>query len=189
MIFGRNWPRGSKRGVSVGTVALPKDSGWKAPAVVAAATAGVLFGWSGLASAHGPGAQGLTPVVEANVAVNGPIRINVKEDARVITTHITVAPGGHTGWHSHPGPHFVSVRTGTVVVYETDCSIRGTFPAGTGFFDPGSTSPSHVQASRDIHTLRNPSPTEAAEVIITDIREGGQPPTVNVAPQPPSCFP
>ncbi len=188
MTFGGNLPSGLKRGVLIGAVAR-KEFGWKAPALAVAATAGVLFGWSGLASAHGPGAQGLTPVVEANVAVNGPIRINAKENARVITTHITVAPGGHTGWHSHPGPHFVSVRTGTVVVYETDCSIRGTFPAGTGFFDPGSTSPSHVQASRDIHTLRNPSPTEAAEVIITDIREGGQPPTVNVAPQPPSCFP
>lgn len=188
MTFGWNWPSGLKRGVAVGTVAL-KDIGWKAPALVAAGTAGLLFGSSGLASAHGPGARGLTPVVEANVAVDGPIRINVKDDARVITTHITVAPGGHTAWHSHPGPHFVSVRTGTVVVYETDCSIRGAFPAGTGFFDPGSTSPSHVQASRDVHTLRNPSPTEAAEVIITDIREGGRPPTVTVASQPPSCFP
>ena len=188
MTFGSNWPKGLKGAVARGADALT-NIGWKVPALVAAATAGALFGWPGLASAHGPGAQGLTPVVEANVAVKGPIRINIKEDARVITTHITIAPGGHTAWHSHPGPHFVSVRTGTAVVYETDCAIRGTFPAGAGFFDPGSTSPSHVQASRDIHTLRNPSPTDAAEVIITDIREGGRPPTVNVTPQPPSCFP
>lgn len=188
MIFGGNWRVGLKRDVSIRAVAV-KDIGWKTPALVATATAGLVFGWAGLASANGPGAQGLTPVVEANVAVKGPIQINIKDDARVITTHITVAPGGHTAWHSHPGPHFVSVRTGTAVVYETDCAIRGTFPIGTGFFDPGSTSPSQVQASRDIHTLRNPSPTEALEVIITDIREGGRPPTVAVTPQPPSCFP
>lgn len=188
MTFGSNRSGGLMCGVSAGAGAL-KDIRWKAPALAAAAIAGALFAWPGLASANGPGPQGLTPVVEANVAVEGPIRINVKDDARVITTHITLAPGGHTAWHSHPGPHFVSVRTGTAVVYETDCAIRGTFPAGTGFFDPGSTSPSHVQASRDIHILRNPSATEAAEVIITDIREGGRPPTVNVAPQPPSCFP
>lgn len=188
MTLRRNWPSGLKGGVSACAVVL-KKVGWKAPALVGAATAGALFGWPGLASANGPGAQGLTPVVEANVAVEGPIRIHVKGDARVITTHITVAPGGHTAWHSHPGPHFVSVRTGMAVVYETDCTPRGTFPAGTGFFDPGSTSPSHVQASRDIHILRNPSTTQAAEVIITDIREGGRPPTVNVTPQPPPCFP
>ena len=162
---------------------------WMAAAIVTAVVASVLVSWPGTASAHGPGGHGLTPVVEANVAVEGPIRINVRDDANVITTHITVAPGGHTPWHYHPGPHFVSVRTGTVVVYETDCTIRGTFPAGTGFFDPGSTSPSHVQRSRDIHTLRNPSATETAEVIITDIREQGRPPTIPVSPQPSSCFP
>ena len=167
---------------------MKKNIGWKATALVATATSSVLFGWPSLASANGPGAQGLDPEVESNVAVEGPIRINVRDDARVITTHITVAPGGHTPWHSHPGPHFVSVRTGTVVVYETDCTIRGIFPAGTGFFDPGSISPSHVQASRDIHTLRNLPGSPAAEVVITDIREG-LPPTVAADPQPKPCFP
>ena len=177
------------------TLPAPRRAGerhklrWLAAAIATATVASVLVSWPGTASAHGPGAQGLTPVVESNVAVEGPIRINVKEDARVLTTHITVAAGGHTPWHYHPGPHFVSVRTGEVVVYETDCTVRGIFPAGTGFFDPGSTSPSHVQRSRDIHTLRNPSTTETAEVIITDIREEGRPPTIPVAPQPPSCFP
>lgn len=167
---------------------IKKNLRTKTTALVAAATAGVLL-WPGLASANGPGAHGLTPVVESNVAVEGPIRINVRDDARVITTHIKVAPGGHTAWHHHPGPHFVSVRSGTVVVYETDCTIRGTFLQGKGFFDPGSTSPSHVQTSRDVHTLRNPSDTAEAEVVITDIREGGQLPTIVVKDQPPSCFP
>ncbi len=169
---------------------IKKNIRWKAAVLAAAATTTALFGWPGLASAHGPVAHGLAPVVESDVAVEGPIRINVTDDARVITTHITVAPAGHTAWHSHPGPHFVSVRSGKVVVYETDCTIRGTFPAGTGFFDPGSTSPSHVQASRDVHTLRNASDETAAEVVITDIREHGRPPTVIVDPQPTtSCVP
>ena len=157
-------------------------------ALVALAAATALVGWPHLAAASGPGAQGLTPVVEANVEVRGPIAVNIRGDARVITTHIVVAPLGHTAWHSHPGPHLVSVRSGTAVVYETDCTRRGTFGVGQGFFDPGSTSPSDVQNARDIHTLRNPSPTEPLEVIITDIREGGQPPTVVAQPQPPPCF-
>lgn len=150
----------------------------KTTALVAAATAGVLL-WPGLASANGPGAHGLTPVVESNVAVEGPIRINVRDDARVITTHIKVAPGGHTAWHHHPGPHFVSVRSGTVEVHETDCTPRGTFGVGQGFFDPGS-GPSHVHASRDVHSLKNSSKTVPAEIVITDIREGGQPTAIFV---------
>ncbi|HEV2810093.1 MAG TPA: hypothetical protein VGV93_06830 [Acidimicrobiales bacterium] len=62
--------------------------------VVPATVASVLVSWPGTASAHGPGGQGLTPVVESNVAVEGPIQINVTEDARLITTHITGHAGG-----------------------------------------------------------------------------------------------
>ncbi len=155
---------------------------------ISAAVAASVWGLPQLAGASGPGGQGLSPVVETNVAMDGPIRVNMLDDARVITTHITIQPLGHTAWHTHPGPHFVSVRRGAAVVYETDCSIRGTFGIGQGFFDPGSTSPSDVQHHSDIHTLRNPSDTEVLEVVITDIREGGQPPTVVADPQPAPCF-
>ncbi|MBA2726278.1 MAG: hypothetical protein H0U53_09840 [Actinobacteria bacterium] len=160
----------------------------KSTVVASMASVVLLMAWPHLAGATGPGAKGLSPTVEANVAMEGPVRTNLTEDVRVITTHITIAPLGHTAWHSHPGPHFVSIRTGAAEVYETDCSIRGTFGIGEGFFDSGSTSPSHVQGERDIHTLRNPSSTDPLEVIITDIREHGAPPTVVAQPQPPSCF-
>ena len=42
-----------------------------------------------------------------------------KGAAQVIVAHITVQPRGHTPWHYHPGPHIVTVKTGTVEVYET----------------------------------------------------------------------
>lgn len=158
-------------------------------ALVVLATIGALVGWPHLAGATGPNGQGLTPVVEANVAVKGPIKMNVRGDARVITTHITIEPLGHTPWHYHPGPHFVSVRTGSAVVYESDCTIRGEFSAGQGFYDPGTTSPSDVQRSRDVHTLVNPSDRLPLELIISDIREGERPPTVPVQPQPAPCLP
>src|SRR5262249_60280849 len=56
-------------------------------------------------------------------------------DTVVLTT--TIAPGGSTGWHSHPGPAFIVVTSGTLTVYD------GTDPActphqygqGSGFFD------------------------------------------------------
>ena len=48
-----------------------------------------------------------------------------------------IAPGGHTGWHSHPGPVFVLVQAGTATVYDTDFA-KAVYPAGTGFVEkPG----------------------------------------------------
>src|SRR5262245_11857484 len=37
-------------------------------------------------------------------------------DTVVLTTMI--APGGSTGWHSHPGPAFIVVTQGTLTVYD-----------------------------------------------------------------------
>src|SRR5215469_17783903 len=37
-------------------------------------------------------------------------------DTVVMTT--TIAPGGSTGWHSHPGPAFIVVTQGTLTVYD-----------------------------------------------------------------------
>jgi quercetin dioxygenase-like cupin family protein len=53
---------------------------------------------------------------------------------------ITFAPGGHTGWHSHPGVLFVTVESGAVTRYESTCE-RNTFDAGQSFIERG---PEHV---------------------------------------------
>ena len=71
---------------------------------------------------------------------------NAPTDTVVLTT--TIAPGGSTGWHSHPGPAFIVVTSGTLTVYD------GTDPActphqygqGSGFFDPGF---GHVHIARN----------------------------------------
>jgi quercetin dioxygenase-like cupin family protein len=58
-------------------------------------------------------------------------------DVYVITN--TVKPGGHSGWHTHPGPSVVLVKAGTATVYDghdpTCTPVR--YPAGTGFIDAG----------------------------------------------------
>lgn len=141
--------------------------------------AGGLVTLSGLAEASGIGGHGVVREEEANVS--DPIVIKEKRGAQVLSAHITVAPRGHTPWHYHPGPHFVSVRTGTVEIYETDCTSRA-YPAGSGFFDPGPTDHPHI------HTLYNPSDTEPAEVLITDIRTDDLRPTVLADPQLDPCF-
>ena len=49
---------------------------------------------------------------------------NAPTDTVVMTT--TIAPGGSTGWHSHPGPAFIVVTSGTITLYD------GNDPACTG---------------------------------------------------------
>jgi quercetin dioxygenase-like cupin family protein len=51
----------------------------------------------------------------------------------------TIAPGGYSGWHSHPGQSFVMVRSGTASFYQAaDPATPQVYPAGTGFVEePG----------------------------------------------------
>jgi quercetin dioxygenase-like cupin family protein len=49
-----------------------------------------------------------------------------------------VNPGGYSGWHSHPGPTLVSVKSGTATVYhgdDPDCTPH-VIPAQRGFVEP-----------------------------------------------------
>jgi mannose-6-phosphate isomerase-like protein (cupin superfamily) len=61
--------------------------------------------------------------------------------------HLKIAPGGHTGWHTHPGPTFVSMVAGEGTLYhgaESGCPGHK-FGANAGFFQP----------SADVHLFRN----------------------------------
>src|SRR5262249_15287588 len=49
------------------------------------------------------------------------------------------APGGSTGWHTHPGHSLIIVTAGTVTAYEgddPDCK-PSVYTRGMGFVDPG----------------------------------------------------
>ena len=154
----------------------------KVVAVLTVTALGGLTSWTGSAGAHtDPRPTGISGSSQT-VVVEGPIHINMRRGTEVTTTRLTVQPGGHTAWHYHPGPHVVAVIAGTVTVFETDCTERGTFTAGQGFFDPGSSRPRHT------HTLFNPPDNGAAEVVITEFRVPGAGLTVPVDPQPADCF-
>jgi quercetin dioxygenase-like cupin family protein len=59
----------------------------------------------------------------------------------------TIAPGGTFGWHSHPGPSLVIVKSGTATFYLADdpaCTPH-VVPTGSGFVDSGG----------DVHVVRN----------------------------------
>jgi quercetin dioxygenase-like cupin family protein len=56
----------------------------------------------------------------------------------VYVVYNTIVPGGHTGWHSHPGPSIISVRSGTATEYHgDDPNTPRVHTAGTTFVDEG----------------------------------------------------
>jgi quercetin dioxygenase-like cupin family protein len=86
-----------------------------------------------------PGSGVVGPVLGRGV-LEGKARLTIKREASdVVVQHITIAPGGHTGWHSHPGPVVVLVTAGELTLYRaTDTKCRPhTFTAGETFIDPG----------------------------------------------------
>ena len=81
----------------------------------------------------------------------------------IITQTITIQPGGTSGWHSHPGPTFVVVKSGSVRFYplEASCTPK-VFNAGQGWIDvPG-----------EAHTVTNEG-SVPAELVATTVSPVG----------------
>ena len=95
--------------------------------------------------------SGVTPTVLARGTFDG---FNVRSDPQgtidgfrahsvapldlVVRRH-DYAPGGMTGWHSHPGPVFITVTQGQLTFYEADdptCTPH-VVSAGQGYVDTG----------------------------------------------------
>jgi hypothetical protein len=67
------------------------------------------------------------------------VDVKAKPALDVAVQSIVFQPGGQSGWHSHPGPVFISVVSGTMTFYEADdpdCEpiVRN---AGEGYLDTG----------------------------------------------------
>jgi hypothetical protein len=94
--------------------------------------------------------------------------------------HIRIAPGGHTGWHTHPGPTFVAIVAGEGTLYhaaEAGCPGHK-FGANSGFFQP----------SADVHILRNEGSAQL-ELFAFYVLPPGTPNTAirTDQPQPTGC--
>jgi quercetin dioxygenase-like cupin family protein len=151
-------------------------------AIVLMATAGAtLLALSGPAAASGTGQHDVTRVEDAKTIVSDLIEFTTKGPAEATTSVMSIAPGGHTAWHHHPGPHIVKVKAGTLRVYETDCTFK-TYTAGQGFYDPGRTDHPHI------HTGYNAEATGDVVIATTDIREADKRLAIVTEPQPAACF-
>ena len=106
------------------------------------------------------------------------VEIATKGASDLYVVSNVIAPGGSTGWHSHPGPSLITVKSGTITQYEgDDPSCTPTlFTAGQSFVDPGG---SHV------HILRNEG-SVPAETIAVQIVASGAPRRIDM-PAPGNC--
>jgi quercetin dioxygenase-like cupin family protein len=77
-----------------------------------------------------------------------------------------IAPGGTFGWHSHPGPSFVIIKSGTATVYlgaDPKCRPHR-FRAGSGFVDKG----------RAVHIVRNEGRRDLVTVVVSFTPRGAE---------------
>jgi quercetin dioxygenase-like cupin family protein len=91
-------------------------------------------------------------------------RINTKGPSDLYVLQNTITPGGTFGWHSHPGPSLVTVKSGTATFYMSDdptCSPH-VVQAGSGFVDNG----------HDVHLVRNEGSVDLVTVVVSLVPAG-----------------
>jgi quercetin dioxygenase-like cupin family protein len=91
-------------------------------------------------------------------------RIKTKRSSDLYVVENTIPPGKTFGWHSHPGPSLVIVKSGTATFYlaaDPTCSPH-VVPTGSGFVDQG----------HDVHVVRNEGTTNLVTVVVSLVPAG-----------------
>ena len=105
------------------------------------------------------------------------LRIHTTGPIDVADYRVELAPGGTTGWHSHPGPSFNVVAEGEVTYYtEGRTCTPHHYPAGTTF----------VNQSQIVHILRNEGTVPAVVYVTWLVPVGANPIRVD-EPAPGNC--
>lgn len=142
---------------------------------VALATPGV-----GIISApvHARGTIGERQVVNSKSGIH----LKTKGSVDLATQQVVIGGGGSTGWHSHPGPVLVTVKSGSLrLIYADDTTCEGTvYGAGDSFIDRG---------DEVTHIARNESLTQSVELWATYLVPGapGTGFRNDVSPAPSDC--
>jgi len=103
------------------------------------------------------------------------IKLQTRGPVDVATVHVTFQPGGSTGWHTHPGPALVTVKTGQLTLHRAKGCRSRTFGPGQTFLEFG---------PDDVNLTRNQT-AAVTETVVTFLLPVGAPVTVD-APAP-SC--
>jgi hypothetical protein len=105
------------------------------------------------------------------------VELKSKDNTDIAVSTIVVKPGGHSGWHYHPGPVLVVVTGGAITFYHgsnPNCSGMR-HPAGTAFIENGG----------DVGIARNEGAVDAT-VVATFFAPPGAALRID-APEPENC--
>lgn len=133
----------------------------------------VLLGILAASAAIAPPARATPP---AGVEVQT-LSQNVVDGTEYVITRITVAPGGGTGWHYHPGEVFGFISEGTMTHYDGGCVVDAVYTTGAPVKE--GVGPGYVHNGRN----EGPGPLVMEVVYINPV---GAPRSVEV-PEPAGC--
>jgi len=108
--------------------------------------------------------------------------IQSKSEKDVTVEKVTIPPGGHSGWHTHPGPAFVIVTEGQVQVTfftkEEGCIKR--------VFGPDEPEQAFFEAPHQVHIGRNEGDVDAV-IYVTRFNIPIEGEVTDSSPKNPGC--
>jgi quercetin dioxygenase-like cupin family protein len=98
----------------------------------------------------GSGFKERTVVARGTLAPHFKIKLqDSSSPGDVVVQKFVLAPGGQSGWHLHPGPAVVTVKSGEFTLDQDDCS-SATYSAGQVIVEP----------TEHVHRVRNAGTTD-----------------------------
>lgn len=124
--------------------------------------------------------SGATGAILARGLASEKVKTRGNDPYDVVVQEIVIAPGGHTGWHTHPGNALAVIKSGTLTIYDStdrSCTPK-TYNAGDTYIDPGY---GHVHIGRNEGSV-------PLEILVTyvDVAAGGGPVRIDAA-NPGNC--
>ena len=115
-------------------------------------------------------------------SVDPMIACGAKAPCETAFQELKIAPGGHTGWHSHPGPTLVSITQGTGTLYHAGMAADGchgrVYRVGSGFFQPPA----------EVHNMRNEGTEPLVLHAVYVLPQGTSNAAIRIdQPQPANC--
>jgi quercetin dioxygenase-like cupin family protein len=126
-----------------------------------------------------PGSGASATIIARGLATEK-VKTRGNQPYEVVAQQITIAPGGHTGWHTHPGNAMAIIKSGTLTIYDGNdrsCTPK-TFSEGEVYIDPGY---GHVHIGRNEGSV-------PLEILVTyiDVAAGNGPVRID-AEDPGNC--
>ncbi len=99
-----------------------------------------------------PGSGFIERTVVARGTLEGHFKIKLQNSSRpgdVVIQKFVLAPGGQSGWHLHPGPAVVTIKSGELTLDQANCS-KATYSGGKVVVEP----------TGAVHRVRNLAATD-----------------------------